>query len=111
MDDPLKEFMKYQEDFAGIDGEALFIGTVMHSIDHIQCATQIDINNFRGTDKFAADREFATLTQSCFVDKPPLRLFECRFSHAPHPFYRKVYQFASRIDLRLANIMECTIAM
>ena len=28
----LKEFMKYQEDFAGIDGEALFIGTVMHSI-------------------------------------------------------------------------------
>ena len=107
----LHEFVRHQEDFPGIDGEALFIGTVMHSIDHQQMVHQLDINSLRGTDQFVADRDWATVTLSCFVDRPSFRMFECRFSHAPHPFYRSVYNYAVTIDTRLAAMMECTIAM
>ena len=107
----LSEFLSFQEDFQGIDGEAFFIGTVMHSIDHLSVASQVNINNFMGSDEFVADRDIATITLSCFVDRPSFRLFECRFSHAPHPFFRKVYKFASKIDQGLADMMECTISM
>ena len=30
----LQEFAKHKKDFPGIDGEALFMNTVMHSLDH-----------------------------------------------------------------------------
>ena len=30
------EFAKYKQDFVGIDQEAIFLGTVVHSVDHLQ---------------------------------------------------------------------------
>jgi len=42
----LREFTKVANEFPGIDGEALFVGTVIHSIDHRQAAYHIDVSNF-----------------------------------------------------------------
>jgi len=106
----LEEFVKHQDDFPGIDGEALFIGTVLHSLDHTQTSHSLDISDFRGSDEFLASRELATVILSCFTDEHPFTLFERRFSHAPHEFYRSVYQFAATLNTRLADGLECTIA-
>jgi len=107
----MSELANHQEDFMGIDREAFFLGTVMHSLDHSQYFKLLQIDNFRGcSEEFKANREFATLIFNCFADTPHFRLFECRFSHAPHVFFRNVYQFAANIDRGLADAMECTIA-
>lgn len=107
----LREFWKHKYDFPGIDGEALFIGTVLHSIDHCQATYVLDdITYFKGSDEFLATKELATVILNCFTDKHRFALFERRFSHAPHQFYRSVYQFAVALNPRLANALECTIA-
>jgi len=106
------EFERHSEDFPGIDGEALFIGTVMHSIDHRLASYIVDTNHFVcGDSEFEADHEWAAITHACFVDRPPLRFFECRMSHAPNALFKKVYEYAKGIDARLASYMECCIAM
>jgi len=105
----LHEFLKYKDDFAGIDGEAMFIATVLHSVDHC-VARLIDINDFRGSNDFLATRELSTVILNCFTDEHPFALFERRFRNAPHPFYRSVYQFAASINAQLADCLECGIA-
>jgi len=107
----LKEFCKYKEDFSGMDGEALFLGTVLHSVDHQQMASQVKTSNFKGTAEFAADQEMASVILSSFVDKPILRMVDFSFCRSPHPFFRDVFKFASTVDARLADMMECAIAM
>jgi len=108
----LREFVKHKDYFPGIDGEALFIGTVMHSIDHCQGPYILDdITDFRGSDEYLATRELATVILNCITDKHSFTLFERRFSHAPHQFWRSVYQFAATLNPRLADGLECTIAM
>ena len=107
----LSEFQKCASEFPGIDGEALFVGTVIHSINHRQAPYYIDVANFTANnDRYVGDHEWAKATINCFVDKPPGRLFECRFSHADHRFFRTVYEYAVTIDPRLAGYMECCIA-
>ena len=108
----LTEFQKHSTDFPGIDGEALFVGTVIHSIDHRQAAYCIDVGLFTSNNtRYDGDHEWAKVTSNCFIDKPPGRLFECRFSHAGHPFFKNVYDFAVTINPRLAGYMEACIAM
>jgi len=107
----LAEFERHREEFPGIDGEALFIGTVMHSIDHRQAPYIINTDHFVFDDpEFEADHEWAAVTLACFVDRPPMRCFECRVSHAPNALFKKVYEHAKRVDTRLASYMECCIA-
>jgi len=112
----LSEFAKYQSDFPGIDGEALFIGTVLHSIDHRNAGYIVDNTIFScahgGKDpSFSADHEWACVTHACATDRPPMRLFNCGFKRAGHPLYRKVYYFAAKINARLASYMEGGVAL
>jgi len=106
----LEQFAKYKDDFPGVDGEALFIGTVLHSVDHYQASRIVNINDFRGSDDFLATREFASVILNCFTDEHHFSLFERRFSHAPHEFYRSVYEYAATLNTQLADSLECTIA-
>ena len=112
----LSALERYKEDFPAIDNEALFIGTVMHSLDHRNCSHYLDsrvfTNSHPGKDpSFEVDHEFASITLSCAVDQPPGRLFSCSFRHAPHPFYQEVYEFAKGVNPRLAGYMEACIGM
>jgi hypothetical protein len=107
----LTQFERHVADFPGIDGEALFIGTVMHSIDHRQAPYLVDTRHFVPNDgEYDADHEWAAITLACFVDRPPLRCFECRLSHAPNAFFNQVYAYAAKVDARLASYMEACIA-
>lgn len=112
----LSEFIKHQNDFPGIDGEAHFIGTVMHSVDHRNAGRTVDNRVFTGKHPnkapiYAATHEWASIAHACATDRPPLRMFDCSFKRAGHPFYRKVYKYAEKINTRLASYMETCIAM
>ena len=108
----LLEFTKFKADFPGVNAECLFLGTVYHSVDHHSAAVQLKISDLRyESKKYAGDCELARVILNSFVDTPPLRMFECRFSHAPHPLFTRVYEQAKKIDVDFADAMECCIAV
>ena len=65
----LSTFDKHKEEFPGIDGEALFIGTVMHALDHRNGGYLLDNRAFlveREDDPFCRDHDWACITQVGF---------------------------------------------
>lgn len=108
----LLKFEEYAQDFPGIDGEALFVGTVLHAIDHCQAAKIMGqpLLEMGGEPQYAADHEWAVFTVHTVVDRPPGRPFECRMSHAPHPLFKETYKYGAKRDKELAGYMECCIA-
>lgn len=110
----LHHFENYKNDFgAHVSGEAVFIGSLFHSIDHSQfnylhCAADyVSVDK----DKTAALAEVGRAVVSSLSGKvriaPWLLGMTARTSQ--HPLFRETYQFAKRIDLRMANNMECCI--
>ena len=100
------EFTKFKEDFPGIEKEAFFQGTVMHSLDHenyTKFLKSAEYSHLNG-----ANCEMARIILNCFVEKPP-SLIDTRFSMAPHPFYRNVYNYAKSINQRLADSLDCCV--
>ena len=77
----------------------------------LQARHLIDIPDFIGTEGFVCDRELATVVLSCYVDKPFARLIDCSFKNANHPFFQSVYKVAVRLNRRMAEGLECCIAM
>jgi len=111
----LADFQEFKKDFPGVDGEAHFIGTAMHSIDHRNGGRLVDNRVFTGMHpnkdpRFAATHEWASIAHACATDRPP-RLIDLGFKHAGHPFYRKVYAYAEKLNPLLASYMEAAIAM
>jgi len=105
----MAEFKKYESgDFAGIHPEALFLGTVLHGIDHEQ-AFLVDVHEFRpDTEKFAPLADLMIPTHQLadgFHGFP----FAYQFKDAPHPFYQAVYKFAKNIDPDMADLMDACI--
>ena len=108
----LREFGQHQLDFPGIDGESLFLGTVLHSTDHGNATHFCQLADLRcDDDAFAANLEMTRLVCANFVDRQSLATlaYDMRFKHAGHPLFRDTYDFAAKIDQRLADEMECAI--
>ena len=105
------EFAKHKHLFPGIDGEALFVGTVLHSLDHtfaewnLADPLWLDIDN----EKFGKMAELGRIVRVGFVEDLPFLCFNKRFSGSKHPFYRNVYKKAARIDKELADNMDTCI--
>ena len=90
----LSEFAKHQADFPGIDGESLFLGTVVHSTDHGNATHFCKPWDLVGkTVAYKANEEIAGLVSSTFTDRLPLITLACdmRFKHAKHPLFLKTY--------------------
>mmetsp|Transcript_45839 Transcript_45839/g.143393 ORF Transcript_45839/g.143393 Transcript_45839/m.143393 type:complete len:186 (-) Transcript_45839:65-622(-) len=110
----LNAFQRHRDDFLGIDGEALFVGTVVHSLDHQVLEWLLPDPLWMEPEtlpkRFRAMAEVSRLVRVGFVPEPPLQLFRKRMRDAPGPFYRTVYAHAARIDKRLADHMDACIA-
>ena len=94
----LSEFAKHQADFPGIDGESLFLGTVVHSTDHGNGTHFCKPWDLVGkTAAYKANEEIAGLVSSTFTDRLPLITLACdmRFKHAKHPLFLKTYAVRS----------------
>jgi len=127
----LNLFEVYKGDFPGIDGEALFIGTVMHGLDHTQfehvvkdclwlrCTTGgerysavdgLALNNGKVDGRQLLYIEELTRFVRCgFVTDPSGILFTYRFKDHSHPFFKSVYRFAHKLNPRLAASLDCCI--
>jgi len=108
----LAEFEKYKTDFAGIDGEAFFISTVLHSTEHANAAYFVD--DFALTWKnprYRANFESASLSRTGLTTQLTLALpfNDPRFKYAEHPLFQRVYAYAKTLDARLADEMEAAI--
>lgn len=107
----INEFAKHKHLFPGIDGEAFFVGTVLHSLDHTLMEWNLvdplwlDIED----PKFGKMAELGRIVRVGFVEDVPFLYFNKRFSGSDHPFYKSVYEKAARIDKDLADNMDTCI--
>ena len=94
----------------------------MHNLDHTQAGDIMkDPLWFRSNNNrylkpeaehnshFKWMEEFCRFTRCGFVDDLPGLLFNYRFKDVPHPFFKKVYNFAYKINPHLADSMDCCV--
>lgn len=108
----LKEFGKMKRKyFPGCHGEALFVGTIMHSLDHchmdwaIEDPLWLDISH----PEFGKMAEMGRVVKVGFVKDLPGLLFHKRYKGSKHPFYEKIYNKATTINIKLADCMDTCI--
>jgi len=107
----LSLFQKYHDEFPGIDGEALFVGTVLHSLDHTCMEWNLDDALWLDVDcpKFGKMAELGRIVRVGFVEDVPGLSFHKRFKGSKHPFYKSVYEKAAKIDKKYADEMDTCI--
>lgn len=107
----LAEFAEHKDLFPGIDGEAMFVGTVLHSLDHtlmdwnLKDALYLDTTDNR----FGKMAEMGQVVKVGFVSDVDGLYFHKRFKGSGHPFYDAVYKKAAGIDKELADNMDTCI--
>lgn len=109
----LNTFAEFKHDFPGIDGEAFFAGTVMHSLDH-QCMEWNIVDPlwiYSDTGNFAAMAELGRFVRVGFVEDTPMTplLFTVKYKNAKGRFYKIVYNHARRINRKYADEMDTCI--
>jgi len=104
-------FDQYRDEFLGVDGEPLFAGTILHSLDHDMYAENVkDILWLDSSHpEFGFMAEAAQMTRVAFVPELPLLPFNRKFYNATHPFYRKVYEHAVTVNPWFADRMDTCI--
>jgi hypothetical protein len=103
-------------DFPAIDAEAMFVGTIIHGIDH---ANLYDVSSMRApgreqsicsdTGDFRLMEEIARITIAGLASDLPGIGFAHQYRDSPHPFYQKVYAFAKKINKTYADRMDACI--
>ena len=82
------EFAKYKHLFPGVQVEAMFVGTLLHSLDHtlmewnLKDPLWLDVND----PKFGNMAELGQIVRTCFVEDVPGLYFHKRFKESGHPF-------------------------
>ena len=104
-----RAFAKHKGVFPNADAESLFVGTIIHSLDHSNYEHIVDPFLLDEEDNFLG--ETAKITQVVrvsFVPDIPVP-FVHRYKDSCHPFYSSVYEKAREIDQRLADEMDTCI--
>ncbi|CAK0809288.1 unnamed protein product [Prorocentrum cordatum] len=107
----MKIFEKHKAAMGGMDGEALFAGTVLHSLDHTMSAIILEDPLWLdvGSDKFGHMAEIGRFVRAGFVDDIKGVYFNRRMKNLKHPFYKDVYNFAKKVNAFLADNMDTCI--
>lgn len=107
----LNLYNDYKAEFLAMDGEAMFIGTILHSLDHTLMAWNLLDPLWLDVDdpKFGVCAEVGRFVRVGFVDDLPFIAFAKRYKDATHPFYQAVYKHAASINKRLADHMDTCI--
>ena len=105
------EFAKYKHMFPGVNAEALFIGTILHSVDHAMAEWNLkdplwlDVTDPR----FGKMAEMGRIVRAGFIPEVPGFYFHRYFRGSGHPFYESVYAKAAAINKELADQMDSCI--
>ena len=106
-----KEFKKYKSEFPDIHPEGLFIGTVLHSLDHafmdwnLQDPLWLDVKHPR----FGKMAELGRIVKVGFVPEVHGYYFHRKWKGSGHPFYEAVYAKAAKVNKKLADAMDTCI--
>uniref|UniRef100_A0A7S3PXN6 Uncharacterized protein n=1 Tax=Chaetoceros debilis TaxID=122233 RepID=A0A7S3PXN6_9STRA len=108
----MKEFAKVKDKyFPDCHGEAMFVGTIIHSLDHtlvgwhIEDPLWLDIYH----PEYGKMAEVVRIARIGFTTDLPGILFHKRFKGSKHPFYEKIYKEAAKINEKLADKMDTCI--
>lgn len=112
----MKHFMIHANRFRGIEGEAWFVGSIVHSLDHVNIRDIIsDPLLFIG-----ARPEFIPMVEAnmhiwaCFSTDIPIiggkYLFPRKMSDSQDPFHKAVYKECVCIGKKEANDMDVCIS-
>lgn len=106
-----KEFNRHRRCFAdNVHVEALFVGTVLHSLDHTIMDRNLEDPLWLHTHgDFGMMAELGRIVKVGFVGDVPGIYFHKRFKGAHHPFYDSVYRQAALIDTDFADHMDTCI--
>uniref|UniRef100_A0A7S2LU64 Uncharacterized protein n=2 Tax=Zooxanthella nutricula TaxID=1333877 RepID=A0A7S2LU64_9DINO len=107
----MRAFEKHEERMLGIDMEALFVGTVLHSLDHQHFEWNIEdpLWLVPVCPDFAALAEFGRFVHAGFLKDIWTVPFPRKYRETTHPFFAEVYRRAARINKRLADQMDICI--
>jgi len=107
----MTEFAKHKKCFPGVDGEAMFVGTVMHSLDHTIMDINLDDPMWLDVDhpEFGYMAQIGRIVKVGFVSDVDGLYFHKRFKGSGHPFYERVYAKAAKIDKFMADNMDTCI--
>lgn len=105
------EFSKHRDSFPGAQGEALFVGTILHSLDHTLMDWNLEDPLWLDVDhpRFGLMAQIGRIVKVGFVKDIPLLYFHKRFKGSGHPFYEAVYKKAAKINKELADNMDTCI--
>mmetsp|Transcript_3159 Transcript_3159/g.4682 ORF Transcript_3159/g.4682 Transcript_3159/m.4682 type:complete len:307 (-) Transcript_3159:797-1717(-) len=105
------EFAKFKNYFPGVHGEAMFVGTVLHSLDHSLMDWNLEDPLWLDVDcpKFGKMAEIGRIVKVGFVKDVPFLYFHKRFKGSGHPFYDSVYEKAAKINKKFADNMDTCI--
>jgi len=109
----LAEFDRHRSKFEGADAEAMFVGTICHSLDHCMMDQNLEDPLWLDVEdpEFGAMAELMRHVRVGFVPDLPGLVFNKRYRHMHHPFYRAVYKYARSVDPWLADRMDAGIVM
>ena len=103
----LHEFQKQKDIFPGIDRKAMFVGTILHSLDHTLADWNLMDRLYLDTDdiRFGKMAEIGQVVKVGFVSDIDGLYFQKRFKNSGHPFYDAMYEKAAKIDNVFADNM------
>ena len=107
----LSEFSKHKSSFPGCDGEAMFIGTILHSLDHTCMEWNLKDPLWLDVDDpaYGLMAELGRIVRVGFVEDIPGVYFSKRFKGCGQKFFETVYHKAAKINEKLADHMDTCI--
>lgn len=106
-----REFTKHKHHFPGIHCEALFVGTVLHSLDHalaewnLKDPLWLDVYD----PKFGKMAELGRIVRVAFIENLDGLYFSRKFKGSGHEFFESVYAEAAKINRRFADELDTCI--
>ena len=89
----------------------MFVGTVLHSLDHtlmdwnLEDPLWLDVDD----EKFGKMAEVGRIVKAGFIPDLQGLYFHKRFKNSGHPFYDSVYSKAVKLNKKLADNMDTCI--
>jgi len=105
------EFKKHSHMFPGINAEALFAGTVLHSLDHALMDWNLEDPLWLDVDhpKYGKMAQLGRIVRVGFVPEVKGYYFHHTFKGSNHPFYEAVYRKAAKVNKKFADNMQTCI--
>ena len=107
----MHQFSLHKNCFPGVNGEAMFVGTVIHSLDHTMAERNLedplwlDVHD----SEFGLMAQIGQIVRVGFIPDLPGLYFHKRFKGSGHLFYEAVYVRAAKVNTDLADNMDTCI--